>query len=56
MAQGRLTADQVGRLRDLPLHDQIAEVLELEKSGIFFSKDLSKSILYSIAETGTRST
>lgn len=53
LAQGRLTADQVGRLRGLSLHDQVAEVLELEESGIFFSKDLSKSILYSIAAPGT---
>jgi hypothetical protein len=52
-SQERLTAEQVSRLRNLPLHDQVAEVLELEKSGIFFSKDLSKSILYSIAAPGT---
>lgn len=53
LSQGRLTSDQVTRLRGLSLHDQVAEVLELEKSGIFFSKDLSKSILYSIAAPGT---
>ncbi len=53
LGQQRLTSDQVSRLRSLPLHDQVAEVLELEKSGIFFSKDLSKSILYSIAAPGT---
>ncbi|HYN26512.1 MAG TPA: hypothetical protein VES69_15930 [Pyrinomonadaceae bacterium] len=53
LGQGRLTAEQVLRLRNLPLHDQIAEVLELERSGIFFSKDLSKSILYSIGAPGT---
>ncbi len=53
LGHGNLTLDQVSRLRNLPLHDQIAEVLELEKSGIFFSKDLSKSILYSIAAPGT---
>ena len=52
-AQGRLTAEQVTRLRSLPLSQQIAEVLELEKIGIYFSKDLSKSILYSIAAPGT---
>ena len=51
--QGRLTAAQVAHLKSLPLKDQIAEVLELEKSGIYFSKDLSKSILYSIAAPGT---
>ena len=53
LAQGRLTAEQVARLKSLPLRTQIAEVLELEKSGIYFSKDLSKSILYSIAAPGT---
>ena len=52
-SQGRLTAEQVVRLRSLPLSQQIAEVLELEKTGIYFSKDLSKSILYSIAAPGT---
>jgi hypothetical protein len=50
--QGRLTAEQVNRLRGLPLSQQVAEVLELEKAGIYFSKDLSKSILYSIAAPG----
>ena len=53
LSQGRLTQDQVNRLRALPLLQQIAEVLELEKTGIYFSKDLSKSILYSIAAPGT---
>jgi hypothetical protein len=53
LEQGRLTADEVTRLRALPLKQQIAEVLELEKNGIYFSKDLSKSILYSIAAPGT---
>jgi hypothetical protein len=51
-SQGRLTAEDVARLRSLPLSQQIAEVLELEKNGIYFSKDLSKSILYSIAAPG----
>ena len=51
-SQGRLTQEQVTRLRSLPLSQQVAEVLELEKSGIYFSKDLSKSILYSIAAPG----
>ena len=52
-AQARLTPEQVERLRSLPLHEQVAGVLELERDGIFFSKDLSKSILYSIAAPGT---
>lgn len=53
LSQGKLTTEQVSRLRALPLSQQIAEVLELEKAGIYFSKDLSKSILYSIAAPGT---
>lgn len=51
--RGRLSREQVTRLRRLPLHDQVAAVLELEKSGIFFSTDLSKSILYSVAAPGS---
>ena len=53
VGKGRLTAAQAERLRTLSLHDQVAEVLDLEKQGIFFSKDFSKSILYSIAAPGT---
>ena len=53
MKLGRLSKEQVERLRSLPLRDQVREVLELEKQGIFFSKDFSKSILYSIAAPGS---
>ena len=49
----RLSAAEAERLRALPVVQQVHEVLELEKSGIFFSKDLSKSVLYSIAAPGT---
>lgn len=52
LAQGRLTEAQVARLKSLPRRSQVAEVLELEKTGVYFSKDLSKSILYSIAAPG----
>lgn len=51
--RGRLSKEQAARLRSLPLHEQVREVLDLEKGGIFFSKDFSKSILYSIAAPGT---
>jgi hypothetical protein len=51
--RGRLSAEQVARLRSLALREQVREVLELEKKGIFFSKDLSKSILYSVAAPGS---
>jgi hypothetical protein len=49
----RLSAEEAERLRALPVVQQVPEVLELEKTGIFFSKDLSKSVLYSIAAPGT---
>jgi hypothetical protein len=51
--RGRLSTEQVAALRKLPLSEQVRAVLELEKEGIFFSKDFSKSILYSIAAPGT---
>ena len=49
----RLSEAQAERLRNLPIHEQVPEVLQLEQEGIFFSKDLSKSVLYSIAAPGT---
>ena len=52
-ALGRLTQQETERLRSLPVIQQVAEVLDLEKDGIFFSKDFSKSVLYSIAAPGT---
>ena len=51
--QGRLTQPQTETLRVLPTNEQVSAVLELEQDGIFFSKDFSKSVLYSIAAPGT---
>lgn len=53
ISRDRLSAAEAERLRALPIVQQVHEVLELEKTGIFFSKDLSKSVLYSIAAPGT---
>jgi hypothetical protein len=50
--EGRLTAEEAERLRALPVREQVGAVLELEGRGIFFSKDFSKSILYSVAAPG----
>ena len=50
---GRLEPEAADRLQALPVNQQVSEVLELEKQGIYFSKDLSKSVLYSIAAPGT---
>ena len=50
--QGRLTLEEAERVRALPVREQVAAVLELERRGIYFSKDFSKSILYSVAAPG----
>ncbi|HEX8688589.1 MAG TPA: hypothetical protein VF654_18895 [Pyrinomonadaceae bacterium] len=51
-AEGRLEGDEAERLRGLPLREQASAVLELERGGIFFSKDFTKSILQSVAAPG----
>lgn len=51
--KGRLTEEQAARLRSLPLREQVREVLELEKEGIYFNSSFSNSILYSVAAPGT---
>ena len=51
-AEGRLEGREAERLRGLPLREQAAAVLELERGGIFFSKDFKKSILQSVAAPG----
>ncbi|MCA1634577.1 MAG: hypothetical protein LC802_13015 [Acidobacteria bacterium] len=51
-ARGELTTEEAERLRGLGLREQVAAVLELEDRGVFFSKDLTKSILYSVAAPG----
>jgi hypothetical protein len=50
--QGRLTVEEADRVRALPVREQVGAVLELERRGIYFSKDFSKSILYSVAAPG----
>ncbi|MET0625219.1 MAG: hypothetical protein ABW250_19940 [Pyrinomonadaceae bacterium] len=51
-AEGRLGGEEAERLRRLPLREQASAVLELERGGIFFSKDFKKSILQSVAAPG----
>lgn len=48
----RLSDDEATTLRCLKPHEQAARVLELEEAGIFFSKDFTKSVLYSVAAPG----
>ena len=51
-AQGRLDGAEAERVRGLPLREQAAAVLELERGGIYFSKYFDKSILQSVAAPG----
>jgi hypothetical protein len=51
-AEGRLAGEEAERLRGLSLREQASAVLELERGGIFFSKDFKKSILQSVAAPG----
>ena len=51
-ALGRLTHETAKRIRNLQPFEQVAEVLALEKEEIWFAKDLTKSIIYSVAPPG----
>jgi len=50
--QGRLDRRKADEIRRLSPFEQVPEVFELERQGIFFAKDLSKSIIYSVAPPG----
>ncbi|HEX9961140.1 MAG TPA: hypothetical protein VGB00_09425, partial [Pyrinomonadaceae bacterium] len=50
--KGRISPQEARRLESLSPVLQVAEVLRLEEQGIYFSKDFSKSILYSVAAPG----
>lgn len=50
--QGKLSAGQVEHLKSLPTKEQVREVLELEKQGIYFNTYFDNSILYSVAAPG----
>jgi hypothetical protein len=50
---GRITASEAARISGLSPFEQVQEILKLESQGIFFAKDLSKSIIYSVAPPGT---
>jgi hypothetical protein len=52
-SKGRLTKSDAARIKAMTTFEQVAEVLRLEEQGIYFAKDLSKSIIYSVAPPGT---
>lgn len=51
--RGKILPNEAEKIKSLSPVEQIPVVLELEEKGIFFSKDLSKSIVYSVAPPGT---
>ena len=50
--KGKLTQAQAEAIRALSAYEQVPEILALEEDGIYFAKDLSKSIIYSVAPPG----
>lgn len=48
----RISKAEAAAARALPIREQIARVLEWEQSGIYFSLNFDKSILYSVAAPG----
>ncbi len=53
VAKGRVTQAEANRIKKLSPFEQVPEILKLEQQGIYFAKDLSKSIIYSVAPPGT---
>jgi hypothetical protein len=53
VAAGRLSAADAARIRALSPFEQVPEILKLEDQQLWFSKDMSKSIVYSVAPPGT---
>ena len=53
VSKGKLTEAEAAKIRALPPFEQVPEIFKLESQGMFFSKDLSKSIIYSVAPPGT---
>ena len=51
--RGKLTEAEASKIRELPPFEQVSEIFKLEEQSIFFAKDLSKSIIYSVAPPGT---
>ncbi len=52
VGKGKISRQDAENAKRLPIHEQVAQVLEWENKGLYFSKDLSKSILFSVAAPG----
>ncbi|MDQ2746667.1 MAG: hypothetical protein M3T96_05345, partial [Acidobacteriota bacterium] len=53
VSKGTLSQAEADRIKGFSPSEQISEILKLESQGMFFSKDLSKPIMYSVAPPGT---
>ncbi len=53
VGKGKLSESEAAKIRSLSPFEQVPEIFRLESNGMFFSKDLSKSIIYSVAPPGT---
>ena len=53
VGKGKLSESEASRIRSLSPFEQVPEIFKLESDKMFFSKDLSKSIVYSVAPPGT---
>lgn len=53
VANGKLKQEDADRIKALSPFGQVPEIFKLESEGLFFAKDLSKTIIYSVAPPGT---
>jgi hypothetical protein len=53
VSKGSMLSSDAERIRSLTPYQQVPEIFKLEARGIYFSKDLQKSIIYSVAPPGT---
>ncbi|MGI8788642.1 MAG: hypothetical protein ACR2HG_12870 [Pyrinomonadaceae bacterium] len=53
VGNGKLSQSEADRIKALSPFEQVPEIFKLESNGMYFSKDLSKSIIYSVAPPGT---
>ena len=53
VSKGKLSQTEANRIKSLSPFEQVPEIFKLEDEGMYFSKDLSKSIIYSVAPPGT---
>lgn len=53
LASGKISTADAQRIHALSPFDQVPEIFKLESQGIYFAKDFSKSIIYSVAPPGS---